>query len=300
MTSNIPASIHRRLLNRARIEGRPFNEVLQYYALNRFLYRLGQSDYRDRFILKGALMLVAWNSPTTRPTRDIDLLGHVRNLPETVAEAMRGICTLAVTEDGLHFDGGSLSAEQIIEGASYVGVRVRFVGYLGNARIPMQIDVGFGDALVPAPIEVELPSILDVPPAVLLGYTRESAIAEKLQIMVALGEVNSRLKDFYDIWLLATRYAFSGSLLAQAIRATFTHRHTPIALPIAALDEAFASAERETQWRAFLRRNRLDEPETLREAVRVLAFFVLPALSAMADGRPFVGRWEPGGPWQPE
>jgi predicted nucleotidyltransferase component of viral defense system len=298
VTRNIAASVHQRLLNYAHATGRPFNEVLQYYALNRFLYRLGQSDYRDRFILKGALMLVAWDSPVTRPTRDIDLLGHVRNLPETVAEAMRSICALAMEEDGLRFNTRGLSAQRIIEGASYVGVRVRFTGYLGNARIPMQIDVGFGDALVPAPMEVQIPYILDLPPTVLLGYARESVIAEKLQIMVALGEINSRLKDFYDLWLLASGYAFSGPLLAQAIRATFTHRSTPIALPIIALDESFANPARETQWRAFLRRNRLDEPQTLRETIRVIAPFALPILATITNGGPFEARWEPGGPWR--
>ncbi len=297
MTRNIPASIHQRLLNHSRSQGRLFNEVLQYYALNRFLYRLGQSSYRERFILKGALMLAAWASPITRPTRDIDLLGHIQNLPETVAEAMRSVCALEVEEDGLRFDEESLSAERIIEGTSYVGVRVRFTGYLGTARIPMQIDVGFGDVLVPEPIEVELPSVLDLPPTVVLGYSRESAIAEKLQIMVALGEINSRLKDFYDIWLLASQYGFTGLLLARAIRATFARRNTPLVLPIAALGEAFADDRREIQWRAFLRRSRLQEPETLREAICVIASFVSPVLSAMADERPFEDHWEPGGPW---
>ena len=244
--SNIAASIHRRLLNVARAEGRPFNELLQHYGLQRFLYRLSKSEYGDRFILKGALMLTAWDSSITRPTRDIDLLDHIENLPETVAGAMRDICEVAVGEDGLCFDGESVSAERIIEGASYAGVRVRFTGYLGAARIPMQIDVGFGDALVPEATEVQLPTILDLPPTVLLGYSRESVIAEKLQIMVALGELNSRMKDFYDVWLLATRHAFEGFVLSEAVRATFARRKTSIELPVIALDEAFADLRRET------------------------------------------------------
>jgi len=166
-------------------------------------------------------MLTAWDSPITRPTGDIDLLGRIENLPETVADAMRDICEIAAGEDGLRFDGENVSAKRIVEGASYAGVQVRFTGYLGAARIPMQIDVGFGDALVPEATEVELPTILDLPPTVLLGYSRESAIAEKLQVMIALGELNSRMKDFYDVWLLATRHAFEGYVLSEAIRATF-------------------------------------------------------------------------------
>jgi len=210
---------------------------------------------------------------------------------------MRDICEIAAGEDGLRFDGENVSAKRIVEGASYAGVQVRFTGYLGAARIPMQIDVGFGDALVPEATEVELPTILDLPPTVLLGYSRESAIAEKLQVMIALGELNSRMKDFYDVWLLATRHAFEGYVLSEAIRATFARRNTSIELPLIALDKAFADFRRETQWRAFLRRNRLSEPETLREATRVIAAFSLPILSAIADERPYSGHWQLGGPW---
>jgi hypothetical protein len=295
---NIPASVHQRLLNHARSEGRPFNEVLQYYALNRFLYRLAQSSYRDCFVLKGALMIAAWDSPVTRPTRDIDLLGRLRNRPETVAEAIRTICAIESREDGLTFDATTVSAERTMGGGDYHGVRVRFAGHLGRARIPMQIDVAFGDILLPGPTTIELPSILDLPSTVLLGYTRQSAIAEKLQIMLDLGELNSRLKDYYDIWLRASRYAFSGALLAEAIQATFSRRNTPIVLPIAALHAAYASEARETQWSAFVRRNRLQEPATLAEAVQVVAAFALPVLSTIAEQEPFHGHWPPAGPWQ--
>lgn len=296
MTRDIPTSVHQRLLNHARSAGRPFNEVLQYYALNRFLYRLGLSSHKERFILKGALMLAAWDAPAARPTRDIDLLGRSLGL-DAVPQAMREICGVTVEEDGLVFDAASLTAEQIMEDAQYRGVRVRFTGYLGNARVPMRIDVGLGDALAPAPQEVRLPSVLDLPPTIVLGYSRESVIAEKLQIMVALGEINSRLKDFYDIWLLAQRYAFSGPLLTLAVRTTFERRRTPIVLPVVALSDAFADADREIQWRAFLRRNSIVEPQALREAIRVIGSFALPVLAAIAQGTPFEGHWEPEGPW---
>ncbi|MHB1357321.1 MAG: nucleotidyl transferase AbiEii/AbiGii toxin family protein, partial [Anaerolineae bacterium] len=201
MRPNTPNSIHQRLLNYAKAQGRPFNEVLQYYGMQRFLYRVGQSRFKERFILKGALMLVAWQSPVTRPTRDIDLLGRLDNEPAVIVAAIQEMCSQAMPEDGLHFDAESVKGERIIEGTSYSGVRVHLVAYLGRARIPIQVDIGFGDLLVPGPTWVSLPTVLDIPPAELWGYSRESAVAEKVQAMVLLGEINSRLKDFYDIWL---------------------------------------------------------------------------------------------------
>ena len=299
MTTNFPASVHQRLINHARAHDRLFNEVLQLYALQRFLYRLGESSYRDRFVLKGALMLSVWEAPVTRPTRDIDLLGQMDNSVETISAAVRSICEIACEEDGLRFDAGSVRAERVIEGASYAGVRVRFSGYLGTARIPMQVDVGFGDVLVPGPRDVTLPSLLDLPPAQVRGYSRESAIAEKLQIMVVLGVINSRMKDFFDIWMLATTHTFQGEVLCNAIYATFARRETPIVLPITALEPAFPTAEREAQWRAFMRRSGLVEPESLRDALRAIAAFLGPVLAALAEGQGFAGRWQPGGPWLP-
>lgn len=295
--TNIAASVHQRLLNYARAQERTFNEVLQLYALQRFLYRLGASAYRERFVLKGALMLTVWHSPVSRPTRDIDLMGQLDNSVETIAASIREICAVTSEDDGLRYNPASVAAERIIEGASYAGVRVRFAGYLGNARIPMQIDVGFGDALVPGPSNIELPSLLGLPPAHLRGYSPESAIAEKLQIMALLGEINSRMKDYYDIWLLATTRAFQGQLLAEAIQATFARRKTPLVWPIPALESSFATEEREAQWRAFMRRSRLTEPKHLREALLVLTGFLQPVIQAAATDEAFGAHWAPGGPW---
>ncbi|MHB1293795.1 MAG: nucleotidyl transferase AbiEii/AbiGii toxin family protein [Anaerolineae bacterium] len=298
MSLNIPASVHRRLLNYAHDQRRPFNEVLQYYCLQRFLYRLGQSPLKERFILKGALMLVAWRSPVSRPTRDIDLLGRLDNAPETIVAAIRDICGVPVPEDGLFFDAASVMAERITEEANYSGVRVRFSASLGNARIPMQIDVGFGDLVVPGPTEIGLPAILGFPPAELWGYSRESAIAEKVQAMVALGEINSRLKDFYDIWLLSNLYAFDGNILYRAIQATFAQRHMRVTVPMVALEPFFADAPRETQWRAFLQRNSLTAPATLQETTHALAGFLYPVLGSLVEGHLFSDHWPPGGPWR--
>lgn len=300
MIHDVAASVHQRLLNHARAEGRPFNQVLQYFALQRFLYRLGRSPLRGQFVLKGALMFTAWQSPFPRPTRDIDLLGRLDNSVEQVVAAIQAICQQPVDdEDGLRFDVASVTGERIIEAADYAGVRVRFTAYLGAARIPMQVDVGFGDPLVPGPSPVQLPTILDFPPPELQGYSRESAIAEKLQVMVYLGEVNSRMKDFYDIWLLATSFDFDGAVLAQAIRETFHWRQTALlANPVAFGDSFSQDNEKLAQWAAFLRRLRLeDAPATLRQAVQTIAAFLRPVLQALSEGRRFDRRWSAGGPW---
>jgi len=299
MIKNVAASVHQRLLNHARAEGRPFNEVLQYFALERFLYRLGRSPYRRQFVLKGALMFTVWHSPFPRPTRDIDLLGRLDNTVEHVASAIRAICQEPAPEDGLHFETESLLGERIIETADYAGVRVCFTAYLGTARIPMQIDVGFGDPLVPGPSPVRLPTILDLPAPELQGYSRESAIAEKVQIMVYLGEINSRMKDFYDVWLLVTHFDFDGPILAQALHETFRWRQTPLSPnPVAFSDRFAQDSEKQVQWEAFTRRLHLERaPATLHEAIQVIAAFLDPVIPALLGGHHFDRHWSPGGPW---
>lgn len=214
------ASVRQRLLNIARDKGRPFNEVLQYFAMERFLYRLGKSDHDRKFILKGALMLVAWEAPLARSTKDIDLLGRMNNTIEDVVDAIKAACSLEVIPDGLLFDVKSVVGQRIAEEADYEGVRVRFRGNLGNARIIMQVGVGFGDVIVPGPDEVDYPTLLDLPAPRLLGYSRESAIAEKFEAMVKLGILNSRMKDFFDIWLLSRQFEFNGLTLSDAIQKT--------------------------------------------------------------------------------
>jgi len=302
VTQNIAASVHQRLLNRARAEDRPFNELLQYFALERFLYRLGCSPHQDQFVLKGALMFTVWDVPVPRPTRDIDLLGQMDNAVPHVVAAIQEICEQPVPEDGLRFAAETVVGERIIEAADYEGVRVRFTAYLGKARIPMQVDIGFGDLVAPAPSTVRLPTILDFPAPELRGYSRESAIAEKVQIMVRLGEINSRMKDFFDIWLLATRFSFAGVALKRAIRATFRQRRPAVTASPVAFSDAFArDPEKQAQWAAFLRRYRLEGetgiPPTLYETVQVIASFLCPVLQSLVDERDFDQRWSPGGPW---
>ncbi len=300
MSRNVVASVHQRLLNHARAEARPFNEVLQYFALERFLYRLGRSHQRTRFVLKGALMFTVWQAPFTRPTRDIDLLGRLDNSIEQIVSAVRAICQEPVDQDdGLSFDTESVTGERIIETGSYAGVRVHFDAYLGTARIRMQIDVGFGDPLVPGAAPIRLPAILHFPQPELQGYSRESTVAEKLQIMFYLGEINSRMKDFYDVWLLATHFDFDGTVLAQAISETFRWRQTDFLVAPVAFSERFAqNGAKQAQWAAFLRRLRLDGASfSLHETVQVIAAFARPVMQALATGQQFDRQWSPGGPW---
>jgi hypothetical protein len=252
VTCNIAVSVRQRLLNKARAEGRPFGELLQYFALERFLYRLGISPYSSRFVLKGALMFGVWQGPFSRPTRDVDLLGHVEHTVERVTAVMRAICQQSVfQDDGMRFDADSVTGEHIVEAASYEGVRVKLVAYLEAARVTLQIDIGFGDPLVPGPNPIRLPTLLEFPPPELQGYSRESAIAEKFQAMVYLGVVNSRMKDFgvvpnADLWSLASRFEFDGAILAQAIRETFRARQTTLSHTPAAFSDVFAN-DREKQ-----------------------------------------------------
>ena len=279
MKKNLVASIHQRLLNLARSENRPLNELLQYFAIERFLYRLGQTKYRQAFVLKGAQMLRVWNAPAARPTMDIDLLGKVENNLENLEEIVRECC-LVEFDDGVIFDPASVKAETIRKDGEYQGIRVLARGLLGTIRLNLQIDVGFGDAVIPAPVEIELPQLLDLGKPVLLGYTPESAIAEKFQAMVALDMVNTRMKDFYDIWLLSTTLDVDNEVLAVAIRETFKRRHTvlPSDTPTALTPAFTANETKKRQWQAFLRKNRLDESIGLDNVADAISRLLLPLL----------------------
>ncbi len=196
----IAASVHARLMNIARAQGRSFNDLLQLYAMERFLHRLSRSSHGSRFTLKGALMLRVWNPATYRTTRDIDLLGRLSNAVDAVAEVVRDICRQEVDPDGLEFDAETVRGESIIEDGDYQGVRIGFRGSLGGARADMQIDVGFGDEVTPSPAEIEFPVLLANPAPRLIGYPPETTIAEKFEVMLKRGLANSRMKDFHDIW----------------------------------------------------------------------------------------------------
>jgi hypothetical protein len=300
--TNIAASVHRRLLNRARDEGRPFNEVLQYFAMERFLYRLAISPHAERFVLKGALMLIAWRAPVLRPTMDIDLLGRLDNRVPTLVAVVREVCQQPVEPlDGLVFEPTSVDGTRIREDAAYAGVRVRLSGRLGNARLRIQLDVGFGDVVLPAPTLIEYPTVLAFPAPRLHGYSRESAIAEKFEAMTALGMLTSRLKDFHDIWLLSTAFPFEGAVLGEAVRRTFARRGTSLHAEPVALSTTFAhDLAKQMQWRAFIRRGRLgDAPTDLATVVGRLNGFLGPIARALVNEQAIDWLWRPAGPWAP-
>ena len=192
---NIAASVHQRLRNKARETGRPFNELLQYFAMERFLYRLSKSPYAVNFVLKGALMLTVWEAPISRPTMDIDLLGRIDNSIEAIVAATKDICSQEVEPDGIIFKPAGIEGQHITEDADYEGVRVRFRGTLGAAQITMQLDIGFGDVVIPAADSLEYPTILDLPAPKLRCYSKKSTIAEKFEAMIKLGALNSRANN---------------------------------------------------------------------------------------------------------
>jgi len=297
---NTAASVHQRLLNKARETSRPFNELLQHYASERFIYRLSRSPFADRFILKGAMIISTWSGPASRPTMDIDLLGNLNHGLDVIAEAMKTICEIVVEDDGLIFHADTVTASRIMEIADYEGVRVRIQGNLGNARVSLQIDVGFGDVIVPGPRKVTYPALLDFPAPELLGYTMESTIAEKYHAMANLGVLNSRMKDFYDIWMLSRTFNFRGEVLAEAVKKTFDNRSIPISANPVVFDPSFAKdGDKNIQWRGFIRKANLSgAPETFKEAATAVRAFLKPLVVSLAERLPFRKSWNAPGPWR--
>ena len=284
---NVAASVKDRLLQIARTQQEELQSLLTRYAIERFLYRLSQTEHRQHFILKGANVFALWLGATHRPTRDVDFLGYGSDEVESIVEAFQAVCCQPVEEDGLVFDAEIVKGAAIRENAPYAGIRITLRGTLGKATIPMQIDIGFGDVVTPAAQEAELPTLLDGPPARLLTYPRETVIAEKCEAMVDLGLGNTRMKDFYDLWFLATHFDFEGPLLCQAIAATFRRRGTIVPpLPPLALTAAFyEDASRQRQWKSFQVRSGVPTQAdlSLEECVAVLRAFLLPLFQAVQD-----------------
>ncbi len=266
--------------------------------MERFLYRRSKSLYADRFILKGGLLLRAWRSPEIRPTMDIDMLGITSNEESNIIAQIQEIIAFEVKPDGLNFDPDSVRSERIIENADYEGVRILLNGTLGSARVSLQIDIGFGDVVFPDPEEIDLPVILNFPAPRLLCYSRESVIAEKFEIMVKLGELNSRMKDFYDIWLLSRCFDFEGTKLSEAIRLTFERRETPLPETIIIFTEDFI-AQKDVQWKAFWKRLQQGHvPDSFADVMKTTNEFLSPLAKALSSGTPFTKNWIAPGPWK--
>lgn len=297
---DLAASVRARLMNIARDRTEDFQLVLSRYALERLLFRLSQSPYGDRFLLKGAMLFQLWTGQPHRPTRDLDLLGRGEPSIQQFEQLFQRVCQQGVEEDGLLFHAETVRAEQIKEEDEYQGLRIKFDVHLGNARIPLQVDVGFGDAVTPGPQAITFPTLLQFPAPTLNAYPRETVVAEKYQAMVALGIANSRMKDFYDVWTLAQQFEFQGPPLAAAIRATFNRRQTPLPTqpPLAFTPEFAEDRTKQTQWRAFLGKSGLAAGGiALTDVVAVLTPFLMPPTESLVRGQSFDTRWPPSGPW---
>lgn len=257
---DIVASVKGRLLEVARKEGKRHQLLLTRYFQERFLYRLSISDYANHFCLKGGALLYAFSGEKSRPTKDIDLLGlHVSNNLQEIAAIVKHICSIDHEEDGVNFDVNSIEVSEIVKEDKYKGVRVKMMAYLKNTRQTLQIDFGFGDRIVPAPIQMNYPTILTLPAPIIIAYSKESVIAEKFEAMIDLAESNSRMKDFYDVFHLLKFHTLDFEVLPKAIYQTFTQRKTPYIANHSLFEAEFALDKfRQQQWKAFLKKSHLD------------------------------------------
>jgi predicted nucleotidyltransferase component of viral defense system len=294
------ASIRARLLALAQSKGEDYQRVLGRYAVERFLYRLGQSPYRDKFALKGATLFTLWTGQTHRPTKDLDLLG--RGSSSDIAEVettIRAICEIQ-DEDGIDFDSDTVEGTRIKEDDEYDGVRIKLLAGLAGARIPMQIDIGFGDAVYPEPELASFPVLLPMEAPLIRAYPRESAIAEKFHAMVVLDIRNSRMKDFYDVWPMANTWAFDMTSLRSAIFASFQARGSeiPAAVPFALTQGFLNDPQKKRQWKAFVGRVNLGDKEPSLEAVGTLIrAFLLPCISGQSFSKAETISWRPNHGW---
>jgi len=298
---NTSASIRQRLLNHSTAIKTDPNLVLIWYGLERFLYRLSVSTHSERFILKGAMLFRLWGGANFRSTKDLDLEGFLQDEAEVVREVFASICEQPVEDDGLVFDAASVKVAEIRDTQEYGGFRALVTAKLGTAILRLQIDVGFGDAITPAPVATEFPSILGQSLPRIRTYPRETVVAEKFEAMVQLGMTNSRMKDYYDLWFISRHFEFEGSTLAAAMRATFERRGTgiPRRPPIALTAEFAADLNHVRQWSAFTKSLGVEAPPGLGVVIDKISEFVLPPAITAASEQLFNQRWKPQNRWQP-
>jgi predicted nucleotidyltransferase component of viral defense system len=298
---NVAASVMARLLARAKARGEDYQLLVTAYALERLLFRLGQSAVRERFVLKGALLLRLWSDQPYRATRDLDLLRRGDGSVDAIHDDFVAILETPVPEDGIEFDVASLQLEPIRAESAYVGSRVTLDARCGKHRIPLQVDLGVGDAAWPTPQVQRYPALLDAPSPEVYAYARETVVAEKLEAIVVLGDRNSRIKDYFDLHVLAMQHEFERAELCEAVQRTFERRQTPIPeeAPIGLTPEFWLNPSRPAQVRAFAGRTGVDvSGVTTDDLNRVLVSFLLPIIAdARSRARP-TGRWAPGGPWR--
>ena len=298
---NLEASVRSQLQNKAKERNSPFAEVLQFYGMERFLYRFSKSKYADEFILKGALMFTVWDISERRTTLDIDFLARYDNQIISIEKVIKEVCKIQVPADGLIFDSKTVVGQKIKEDADYEGVRIKFLGFLERSRLPMQVDMGFGDIIYPKSRVIDYPAILDFPKAHLKGYPVESVVSEKFEAMIKLGLLNSRMKDFYDLWLLTRRFDFKGENLVEALKRTFHHRKTslPQKSPLFAEEIYDEKSDRQMLWKAFLTKGQIkNTPEKLSATARVIEKFLINPLEAIGKNKTFDAEWKAPGPWK--
>jgi predicted nucleotidyltransferase component of viral defense system len=299
---NVAASVRRRLLNQSRLGGgQDFQRLLVRYAIERLLYRLSQSASRSKFVLKGANLFAIWAKTPFRSTGDLDFLGVGPSEVEAARKTFADICKTKVADDGLVFDPASIRVETTREEEEYQGLRVRLTAALGTAVIAVQVDIGFGDTVHPEPLELVYPPILDdMPAAKIRAYPPETVIAEKFEAMIRFGELTSRLKDHYDLWVISRTFPFDMDVLTNAIANTFKNRGTeiPTTMP-APLTSAFAADRvKQAQWAAFLTRTAPTfAPPPFSDVVEDVRLFLGPVLTALAAKSTAAGHWIPGGGW---
>ncbi|MGH7599040.1 MAG: nucleotidyl transferase AbiEii/AbiGii toxin family protein [bacterium] len=301
---NVSASVRQRLYNRAHELGESFNLVIPRYAVERLLYRLSQSPYAKEFVLKGAQLFYLWTESPHRTTRDLDLLRYGAVAIPELENIFRNICQQPVEPpDGIMFLPDTVRGEQIREQAEYIGVRIRFAYRLGEIKGVLQVDVGFGDAVTPAPKLVEFPSLLDFPTPRLKAYSREAMIAEKFHALVTLGITNTRMKDFFDISTLASTFHFDGETLCRAIAATFKRRKTvvPTTVPVALTAQFAEDAIKQKQWQGFLNKNRLQPSHAdFGAVIETIRKFLMPPTLSLVEKQTFKKIWTPGVGWRTE
>lgn len=273
-------SVRRRLLNRSRATGEDYNLLLTRYAVERLLYRLSRSAHAGGFVLKGAMLFMAWTGALHRPTRDLDLLGSGEPSPERLVRVFREVCAQRVLDDGMKFDAAAVQAAPIRDEHAYAGIWLRLAASLGSAKLKLQVDVGFGDVVTPEPQIGEYPTLLDQPAPQVRMYPPESVVAEKLEATVSLGIANTRMKDFYDSWFLLGHFELDDATLAEAIRATFGRRGTPIPsrVPLALTDEFSENPDKQRQWIGFVQRSGLVRTPELAVVVHSLRARLVPLL----------------------
>jgi len=298
---DLSASVRQRLANHAMKSREDFQVVLAQYGFERLLYRLSQSPHARQFTVKGALMFLVWAGEQYRPTRDLDLTALKQHTANDLKAIFQALCTLPVEEDGLLFVAETVHAESIREETEYGGMRVRLMAKLGRAKIPLQVDIGFGDAITPKALVTEFPTLLGFPAPHLAMYPKETAIAEKYETMIRRGMINSRMKDYYDIWMLARNFGFDGEVLKSAITATFRRRKTalPADVPDGLTGEFATDGAKQVQWTAFIRQTRFrSSPVALNAVVEEIRAFLLPPLLAAGKSETFALKWRKGGPWR--